>query len=214
MKWSRGVHDVLFHEYPRAFTRLTFHQKIAYFMIGSYYIVGLTSLIYFSIPLIYLWVGAQPAAMVLAEYLEHAVPVALLGLLIYRVSQQWLCDPERERGWHWRGTLLKLGSWNVYLRGLWLALRGIEVPYVPTSKERKLGSFWLHIKMPFAVVAISLVTVAATVYRRLFLLDETHVRITTEATWAMIAFLLLNCIFMSGRIWAAWQDRELWEPEE
>ena len=214
LKWSRGVHDVLFHEYPRAFRRLTFHQKISYFMIGSYYLVGLTSLIYFTIPLLYLWLGKQPAAMVLADYLEHAVPVGLLGLAIYRISQQWLCDPARERGWHWRGTLLKIGAWNIYLKGLWLALRGVPVPYIPTVKERRLGDFWSYARLPLAVVAVSAITVAIVVYRRLFLLDETHVRITTEATFAMIGFLTINCIFMSGRIYAAWQDRERPEPEE
>lgn len=214
LKWSRGVHDVLFHEYPRAFRRLTFHQKISYFMIGSYYLVGLTSLIYFTIPLLYLWFGAQPAVMVLAEYLEHAVPVGLLGLAIYRISQQWLCDPDRERGWHWRGTLLKLGAWNIYLRGLWLAIQGIDVPYIPTAKERRLGEFWRHARLPLAVIAISAVTTAGVVYGRLFLLEESHVRITTEATWAMIGFLIVNSIFMSGRLWAAWQDRERWEPED
>ena len=214
LKWSRGVHDVLFHEYPRAFRRLTFHQKISYFMIGSYYLVGLTSLIYFTIPLLYLWLGAQPAAMILAEYLEHAVPLALLGLVIYRVSQRWLCDAERERGWHWRGTLLKIGSWNVYLKGLWLALRGISVPYIPTAKERKLGVFWSVAALPVTVMAASAVTIAVVIYRRLFVLPESNVRITTEATYAMIGFLIVNCIFMSGRLWAAWQDRERRDPDE
>lgn len=214
LKWSRGVHDVLFHEYPRAFRRLTFHQKVSYFMIGSYYLVGLTSLIYFTIPLLYLWVGEQPAAMVLAEYLEHAVPVGLLGLAVYRMSQRWLCDPARERGWHWRGTVLKIGAWNVYLKGLWLALRGIEVPYIPTAKERKLGEFWRLATMPLAIMAISSITVITVIYQRLFLLDESHVRITTEATWAMVGFLFINCLFMSGRLWAAWQDRVRPQPEE
>src|SRR5712691_695967 len=65
LKWSRGVHDVLFHEYARAFRRLTIHQKISYLMIGSYYVVGLTTLIYLSIPLLYLWFGAQPAVIFL-----------------------------------------------------------------------------------------------------------------------------------------------------
>ncbi|HET7706812.1 MAG TPA: glycosyltransferase family 2 protein [Thermoanaerobaculia bacterium] len=214
LKWSRGVHEVLFHEYPRAFRKLSFHQKISYFMIGSYYLVGLTSFIYFTIPLLYLWVGAQPAAMILAEYLEHAIPLALLGLAIYRLSQRWLCDPARERGWHWRGTLLKIGAWNVFLRGLWFAVRGIDVPYIPTAKERKFGEFWRLSRLPLGVIAISAVTVAIVVYRRLFVLDETHVRITTEATWAMAGFLIINSIFMSGRLWAAWQDRVRREPEE
>jgi hypothetical protein len=52
------------------------------------------------------------------------------------------------------------------------------------------------------------------IYRRLFILEETLVRITTEATWAMAGFLIINSIFMSGRLWAAWQDRERREPEE
>jgi cellulose synthase (UDP-forming) len=214
LKWSRGVHDVLFHEYPRAFRRLTFHQKISYFMIGSYYLVGLTSLIYFSIPLLYLWFGAQPAAMILVEYLEHAVPLGLLGLLIYRVSQRWLCDPVRERGWHWRGTLLKLGSWNIYLRGLWLAVRGVDVPYIPTAKERRRGSFWTFARLPAAVIAISAVTTVGVMYSRLFHLPESYVRITTEVTYSMIGFLIINSIFMSGRLWAAWQDRIQRDPEE
>ena len=152
--------------------------------------------------------------MILAEYLEHAIPLALLGLAIYRPSQRWLCDPVRERGWHWRGTLLKIGTWNVFLRGLWFAIRGIEVPYIPTAKERKFGKFWRLAALPLAVIATSATTLLIVVYRRLFVLDEHHVRVTTEATWAMAGFLIINAIFMSGRLWAAWQDRVRREPEE
>ncbi len=79
LKWSRGVYEVLFHEYPRAFRSLTTYQKISYFTIGSYYLVGLTSLIYFAIPLIYLWFGRQPAYMLIAEYVQHAAPVGCSG---------------------------------------------------------------------------------------------------------------------------------------
>ncbi len=211
LKWSRGVHDVLFQEYPRAFRRLTAHQKIAYFTIGSYYLVGLTTLIYFTVPLIYLWFGEQPAAITLSEYLQHVLPIGILGLAIYRLSQRWLCYPQRERGWHWRGTLMKIGSWNVYLNGLLLALRGIAVPYVPTSKERLKTRFWSLAWVPLSVIGMSFVTVAVALWQRLYVLDETHVRVTTEATYGMIAFLIVNLMLMSGRVWAAWQDRETWE---
>jgi len=215
LKWSRGVHDVLFQEYPRAFRRLTFHQKISYFMIGSYYLVGLTSLIYFTIPLLYLWTGAQPAAIILAEYVEHAIPVGLLGLLIYRLSQRWLCDPARERGWHWRGTLLKIGAWNIYLKGLLLAVRGISVPYIPTAKERRTAAtFFAMARMPLAIIAVSAVTILATIFKRLYLVEESQVRMTTEATFAMIGFVLINTVLMSGRLWAAWQDRYRKDDEE
>ncbi|MGZ7039491.1 MAG: glycosyltransferase family 2 protein, partial [Thermoanaerobaculia bacterium] len=159
LKWSRGVHEVLFHEYPRAFRRLTGHQRISYLMIGSYYLVGLTTLIYMTIPLLYLWTGRQPAAFFLSEYVLHAAPVGLFGLLIYRFVQRWLCDPDRERGFHWRGTLLKIGAWSVFLKGLVLALANIAVPYVPTSKQRLRGNFWRLARVPILVICASAVTV-------------------------------------------------------
>ena len=206
LKWSRGVHEVLFREYPRAFRRLTAHQKISYLMIGSYYVVGLTTLIYIAIPLIYLWLGAQPAAVLLAEYLQHALPIGLLGAIIYRFEQRWLCDPVRERGWHWRGTLLKIGSWNVYLGGLILAIGGVDVPYIPTRKERHRGSFWNLARAPVLTIAFSVVTIVWTVLRNLYFVPEAEVLITTEVTFGMIMFLLLNIVLMSGRVYAAWAD--------
>lgn len=206
LKWSRGVHEVLFREYPRAFRRLTAHQKISYLMIGSYYVVGLTTLIYLSIPLAYLWFGAQPAAILLADYLKHALPIGILGAAIYRFVQRWLCDPVRERGWHWRGTLLKLGSWNVFLRGLVLAIRGIDVPYVPTRKERHRGRFWTLARVPLMTIAVSIVTIAWTIVRQLFFVPESEVLITTEVTVGMVMFLMINIVLMSGRVYAAWVD--------
>src|SRR5204862_1903053 len=74
LKWARGVYDVLFREYPRVFRRLTLHQKLAYFMIGTYYLVGLTTPIYLLIPALYLWTGVHQAALFMSVLLEHAVP--------------------------------------------------------------------------------------------------------------------------------------------
>jgi cellulose synthase/poly-beta-1,6-N-acetylglucosamine synthase-like glycosyltransferase len=212
LKWSRGVHEVLFREYPRAFRRLTAHQKISYLMIGSYYVVGLTSLIYLSIPLIYLWFGAQPAVILLGEYLEHALPIGILGALVYRFVQRWLCDPVRERGWHWRGTLLKIGSWNVYLRGLVLAVLGVNVPYIPTRKERHLGRFWNLARAPLFMIFLSILTIAWTVFRQLYAMPEAEVLITTEVTVGMVFFLMVNIVLMSGRVYAAWVDSREDEP--
>jgi cellulose synthase (UDP-forming) len=208
LKWSRGVYDVLFHEYPRAFRRLTNHQRISYLMIGSYYIVGLTSPIYLMIPLLYLWSGMQPASMFLAEYVVHALPVGVFGIVIYRFAQRWLCDPVRERGWHWRGMLLKIGCWSVYLKGFLLAIGNIAVPYIPTAKERRTGNFWRLAAVPLGVVLLSAMTVGWAIVRRLQFLSEAEVRITTEVTAGMIGFVAVNIVFMSGRLYAAWKDSD------
>jgi cellulose synthase (UDP-forming) len=207
LKWSRGVYEVLFREYPRAFRRLTGYQRISYFMIGSYYLVGLTSLIFLLVPLIYLSTGRQPAAFLLTEYVEHALPVGLFGTAVYSFAQRWLCDPPRERGLHWRGTLLKIGSWSVYLKGLALAILGIAVPYIPTAKERRRGRFWTLARLPIAVLVISLLAIVWTVYMQLYVVPESEVLITTEVTLGMTAFAIVNAVLMSGRLYAAWTDR-------
>ena len=207
LKWGRGVFDVLFGEYPRAFRRLTPHQKISYLMIGSYYLFGLTTPIYLLVPLVFLWTGIQPATMFLSEFVERATPVGLFGILIYLFAQRWLIDPQRERGIHWRGMLLKIGSWSVYLRSFWLAARGIAVPYVPTAKVRRTGSFLRLAAVPLAIILISLSTAGWTLYRRLYILPESTVRITTEVVYGMLGFLMVNVMFMSGRVYASWKAR-------
>jgi cellulose synthase (UDP-forming) len=208
LKWSRGVYEVLLREYPRAFRRLTMHQRISYLMIGTYYLVGVTTPIYLAIPLLYLAFGVQPAAMFLAEYVLYAIPVAFFGVLIYRVAQRWLCDPVRERGWHWRGMLLKIGCWSVYLKGLLLALANVAVPYIPTAKERRRGNLWRMAAVPLAVVLLSLATMGWALFRRLYRMPEAEVRITTEATAGMLVFAALNAVLMSGRLYAAWKDSD------
>jgi cellulose synthase (UDP-forming) len=207
LKWSRGVYEVLLKEYPRAFRRLTTHQKLSYFMIGTYYLVGLTTPVYLLVPALYLWTGVQPAAMYVTEYLQHAIPVGVLGILIYRFVQRWLCDPERERGWHWRGMLLKVGCWSVYFKGFVLAVFEIQVPYIPTAKERRKGNFWSLAAVPLTVSAGSIVTIFAVLYRRLVLMPEAEMRITTEVAAGMLGFLMINVLFMSGRLYAAWKGR-------
>lgn len=207
LKWSRGVYEVLFREYPRAFRKLTAYQKISYFMIGSYYLVGLTSLIFVSVPLLYLLFGRQPAFFLLSEYIQHALPVGFFGTVIYLFSQRWLCDPPRERGTHWRGTLLKIGSWSVYLRGLILSILNIAVPYIPTAKERRRTPFLALARVPLGVLLISIIAIGWTVYRQLYVVPESEVLITTEVTLGMLTFAIMNAFLMSGRLYAAWSDR-------
>ncbi|MGZ5465171.1 MAG: glycosyltransferase family 2 protein [Thermoanaerobaculia bacterium] len=207
LKWARGVYEVLFREYPRAFRKLTNYQRISYFMIGSYYLVGVTSLIFLSVPLIFLFLGKQPAAFLLSEYVAHALPVGALGAAVYFLSQRWLCDRSRERGLHWRGTLLKIGAWNIYLKGFALALLGIAVPYIPTAKERRRGRFWTLARLPVMILTLSFVGILWTVCMQLYVVPESEALITTEVTFAMIAFGIINAVLMSGRLYAAWVDR-------
>lgn len=207
LKWARGVYEVLFTELPRAFRGLSWRQRLSYGTIGTYYLNGVTTPAYLLIPYLYLWAGVKPASMPFAEFVTVGGPVALLGITLYLLAQRWLCDPERERGLHWRGLMLKVACWPVFLAGTLLAVLRVDIPYVPTAKEARRGRFlrlaWPHLLL----AALYLVTLGATLMRRLWITSEGSLVLTAEAVWGMMGFATLSVVLVAGGIRAAWEAR-------
>ncbi len=207
LKWARGVYEVVFSELPRAFRTLTWRQRLSYSAIGTYYLFGATTLMYLVIPYIYLWTGVQPAAMRFDEFVANAGPVAIIGIALYMYSQRWLCDPDDERGIHWRGLALKIACWPIFLAGTVLAIGRAEIPYIPTAKEAVRGRFlrlaWPHL---FLLAAYAL-TIGTKVYSRLMLQPEGSLLLSSQAVWGMIAFATCAAVMSLGAIHAAWEAR-------
>jgi cellulose synthase (UDP-forming) len=207
LKWARGVYEVLFTELPAAFRSLSWRQRLSYATIGTYYAFGVTTLFYLVIPYLYLWSGLQPARMRFEEFITHGAPVALMGVLVYLYTQRWLCHPGHERGLHWRGMMLKVACWPVFLVGTVLAIVRAEIPYIPTAKEARTGRFlrlaWPHLLL----AAVYMGTLAYTLHWRLYRAPEAALVLTAEAVWAMIAFATLAVVLASGGIVAAWHAR-------
>jgi hypothetical protein len=136
-------------------------------------------------------------------------PVALLGIVLYRYAQRWLCHPETERGLHWRGLTLKLAAWPVYLLGTILAVFRVDVPYIPTAKEARRGRFlrlaWPHL----ALAGVYALTLGWTLYRRLVLTPEGALVLSSEAVWGMMGFATVAFLMVSGGLYGAWEARTL-----
>jgi cellulose synthase (UDP-forming) len=205
LKWARGVFEILFAELPRLAPKLTWRQRLSYLMIGTYYLCGTTTLIYIVIPFLYLWFGFLPAAMRFEEFLISILPVSMLGVVIYLFVQRWMCHPETERGVHWRGLMLKIGCWPVYLYGTILAILDRTVPYIPTSKEARRGAFGRLATPHLVVMTLYLVTIAQVVWARLTQLSEAQLMLTSEAVWGMIGFETLSMLMLGGMLYAAWE---------
>jgi cellulose synthase (UDP-forming) len=207
LKWSRGVGEVLFAELPRLIRTLTWRQRLSYLTIGTYYLFGLTTALYLFFPYLYLWTGLQPANMRFGEFLIAIMPVALVGVAIYVLMQRWLCDPPTERGAHWRGLVLKWACWPVVLAGTLLAILRADVPYVPTAKEARRGSF-IRLAWPQLLLFVVFgATVVRMVHQRLTGTPEASLELSGEATWGMMAFAALPVCAAVGGLYAAWQAR-------
>lgn len=206
LKWSRGVHEVVFSELPSLFGRLTWRQRISYATIGTYYLCGLTTAAYLVFPYLYLWAGVQATHMPFGSFLLAVTPVALVGVSSYLHVQRWLCDRANERGLHWRGFTLKLACWPVFAAGTALAVARADIPYIPTSK-RAVGGRFIRVAWPqLLLLAIYLATLVRVLQTRVFA-EQPALGVSPEATWGMLAFATIPVLAASGALHAAWQSR-------
>jgi len=212
LKWSRGVHEVLFEELPKAWRFLTFWQRVTYLSIGTYYISGFTMFLFLIIPYLFLWFDILPAHMNFAEFVVHWLPLALFAVAIYIYCQRFLSHPSTERGLHLRGMVLKFASWPVFFMGFVLSIFNAKIPYIPTAKQAVKGlSPFVRPHLLVAILYIS--TFVVVLVKRMYFTSETSVAFTSGEIWGMMVFAFIAFVMTLGGIYAAWHSRNL-EPFE
>lgn len=209
LKWSRGVFEVTFVEIPKLFGKLTGWQKLSYFTIGTYYLVGVTSFFFTLIPFYFFLTGILPAHMSFVDFLIHGASVAFIAILIYLYVQKWMAHPEIERGLHWRGMILKYASWPVFFLGFLLAVVNAEIPYIPTAKKAVTGYFTPFARPLVIHVLFFLLVLAAVFFQRRFFIPESELILSAEKTWGMMGFAFIAFILSFGGILAAWEAQYL-----
>ena len=141
LKWSKGVFDLLFKVYPKLFSRFTWRQKLHYGVIPFHYLSGIIVLIDLLTPILSLFLGVSPMHLDLYKFGLLASPL-ILSMVVIRLFVQWWVMEDEERGFHVIGGLLIIGTWWVYILGLFYACIGKKVPYVPTPKDGNEKNNW------------------------------------------------------------------------
>lgn len=209
LKWSRGVFEVTFVEIPRNFSRLSGWQRLSYLMIGTYYLVGVSSFFFVLVPFLFFLTGILPASMSFAEFMVNGSVVTVLALLIYLYVQRWLVHPKMESGLHWRGMVLKFASWPVFFLGFLLGVVNAEIPYIPTAKKAVTGRFTPFARPLILQLVIFLIAVTVIFIRRRYFIPESELILSAEKTWAMIGFAFLSFLLSLGGVIAAWQEKHI-----
>jgi len=209
LKWARGVFEITFSELPRLYRKLTSWQRLSYATIGTYYLVGLTQLIFTLIPFLFFFTGILPARMEFADFIIYGMPIVLVGITIYLYVQRWVCDRQTEKGLHWRGMILKFACWPVFFIGFLLALVNAEVPYIPTAKKAAVG-FVSPFVRPLLIHIISfIITIIGVLIYRKYYMPESQLALSAEKTWGMIGFATLAFIMSVGGVYAAMEARRM-----
>ena len=211
LKWARGVFEVLFVDYPKLFTKFSFWQKISYGAIAFYYFVGLTTLFFILIPPLYFFTGIIPANMDFSVFMIKGANVVVIALTIYLYVQRFMVHPETERGFHWKGMILKYSLWPIYFLAFVLALLNFDIPYIPTAKKAVIGSLTPYVRPLIWYNALFLLAVIIVFFDRMYFVPESELLFTSTRTWGMLGFSFIAFIQSSGGILAAMESYRLKE---
>ena len=143
------------------------------------------------------------------EFLSRGSVVLLIALLIYTYVQKFLCDPQTERGFHWRGMILKYSCWPVFFYAFLLALAKKQIPYIPTSKTAVRSFMNPFVKPLIAYCALFLITATAVYIERRYFTPESELLFSAQRTWGMLAFSLVAFLQSIGGIMASYSSMNL-----
>ncbi|MDO6738378.1 glycosyltransferase family 2 protein [Wenyingzhuangia sp. 2_MG-2023] len=206
LKWARGVFELLFDEMPNVLKDLTFWQKITYLSIGTYYLFGAITAFFIFIPLLFFVTKITPAIMDFTEFFIHGSIVLLIAVLIYAYAQRFLCDRKTEKGFHWRGMVLKYSCWPVFAYAFYLTLINKKIPYIPTAKIAVKGFMNPFVKPLLMYCVLFLLMLIGVYVERRYYISESELIFTAERTWAMIGFSMIALVQSIGGIGAAYQS--------
>ena len=205
LKWARGVFELLFDEMPYVLKDLTFWQKVSYLSIGTYYLFGTITAFFILVPLFYFFTKIIPGRMDFTEFISRGGIILMLSIIIYVYAQKFLCDRKTERGFHWRGMILKYSCWPVFLYAFILTLQKKSIPYIPTSKTAVKGFMNPFVKPLIVYCIVFLFTLVGVYTERRYVTPESELLFTAQKTWGMIGFSFLAFIQSIGGILAAYE---------
>jgi len=195
LKWSRGVFELLVTSYPQLFKNFTWQQKLHYGIIPMHYLSGVIFLINFLIPIFSLVFNTSPINIVFFNFITISFPLVMSIILIRHFVQRWVME-EEERGFHVVGGLLMIGTWWIFIIGLFYTILRKKVPYNPTPKDGRDENNW-SLNIPnIAVIAISLFSIIFGLYKD-----------WNPYNLIMAGFAGLNCIILSFTIVASRQSQ-------
>lgn len=146
-RWSHSMVDLLLRDYWRLVWRWTGWQAAAFFLAGTYYLVGIAILANLALPVILLLGGGSSFVETAEPYALHLLPVIAVNVAIRRFGQRHFLG-RKERGWHPAGTMLLFAASFAHTAGVLAAALGWRVRWRVTAKTRQrpqgLVATWPH----------------------------------------------------------------------
>ena len=136
--WALSMMQVLFGYTPRLLRRYRPRQAAQFLFAQTWYPLWSTSMLaLFSVPLLALLTGQQPATAPLPLFAAAAAPLQLAAFVIWRWTRCWQLPAGL--GLSWRGVVLHIARWPIVFWALLNIVLRVRHPYMITPKGERGG---------------------------------------------------------------------------
>ncbi|KAB7614673.1 glycosyltransferase [Amylibacter sp. SFDW26] len=152
-KYAGGSLDILINDFPLFKAGLNFRQSLMYAATFWSYLTPLWTVIFIAAPLIALFTGLSPIAAYSIDFFLHLLPFLIIHEMA-AVFATWGVDNRQ-------GKMLNIAFFSFNIMALWAVLRGKEIKFHVTPKQRDDQR---HIGLVAPQIAVVAITIMALVY--------------------------------------------------
>jgi cellulose synthase (UDP-forming) len=127
-RWARGGFEVLFRRFPLLRRNLSLDQKLQYFHTLTHFLSGISSLIFFVLPLLYVYLDWRPLAVSGSQWAWYALPY--LGMIVISIIHLLGRLPT------WRALVVGATAFPAHIGALIAVLTGLNIRWSATGVIR------------------------------------------------------------------------------
>lgn len=199
-KYAGGTLDICVHDNPLVGSKMQLPRKIYYGATFWSNFGSLWNVVFLLAPIVFMFTGIAPVASYSFDFFIHLLPFIIASELAMMFGTWGVSG--------FKGKASYLAFFPVGLRALWTVMRGQEIKFPATPKDRQEGNFF-HLVIPqFIVIALTVVGLIVG-YVRVFVFDYPNQlpAMVVNTFWS-----INNIVVLSGIILAAFWRPE-WEEE-
>lgn len=200
-KYAGGTLDICMHDNPLVGSDMTLARKLFYGATFWSNFGSIWNVVFLLAPIVFMLTGIAPVASYSFDFFIHLLPFLIASELAMMVGTWGIAG--------FKGKASYLAFFPVGLRALWTVLRGQQIKFPATPKDRQEGNF-LHLIIPQLVVVALTVIGLVVGYVRVFVFDHPDQlpAMVVNTFWSINNIVILSGIIFAAMWTPAWDSEE------
>lgn len=199
-KYAGGTLDICMHDNPLVGSKMQTPRKVYYGATFWSNFGSLWNVVFLLAPVVFMFTGIAPVASYSFDFFVHLLPFIIASELAMMVGTWGVAG--------FKGKASYLAFFPVGLRALSTVLRGQQIKFPATPKDRQEGNFFRLVIPQFTIIALTVIGLIVG-YVRVFVFDHPN---QLSAMVVNTFWSINNIVVLSGIIFAAFWRPE-WEQE-